>query len=192
LQEICGLAWSPDKQYLASGANDNCVAVWPANIISERTSGIQPRITLTEHQAAVKALAWCPWKPNLLSTGGGTNDHTLRFWNANTGNCVKSVDVVAQVSGIIWNSTYREILTSHGGPKNQLVIWRYPDISRVADLMEHQGRILCVSASPNNEMVASCAADETLRIWHCFEVDHSKKRAQEKTQRASEYTRTIR
>ncbi|THD22738.1 Cell division cycle 20 cofactor of APC complex [Fasciola hepatica] len=191
-QEVCGLAWSSDKQHLASGANDNCVGVWPASILSERGTGIQPRVTLTDHQAAVKALSWCPWKPNLLCTGGGTNDHTLRFWNGTTGNCVKSVDVVAQVSGIIWNSAYREILTSHGGPKNQLVIWRYPDISRVADLMEHQGRVLCVSASPNNEMVASCAADETLRIWHCFEVDHTKKRAQEKTQRASEYTRTIR
>ncbi|KAA0196494.1 Cell division cycle 20 cofactor of APC complex [Fasciolopsis buskii] len=191
-QEICGLAWSPDKQHLASGGNDNCVGVWPANTISERSAGIQPRVALTDHQAAVKALAWCPWKPNLLCTGGGTNDHTLRFWNGSTGVCVKSVDVVTQVSGIIWNSDYREILTSHGGPRNQLMIWRYPDISRVADLMEHQGRVLCVTSSPNNEMVASCAADETLRIWHCFEVDHTKKRAEEKTQRASVYTRTIR
>ncbi|TNN12118.1 Cell division cycle 20 [Schistosoma japonicum] len=44
---------------------------------------------------------------------------------------------------------------------------------------------LCVAPSPNDEMVASCASDETLRIWHCFQVDHNKKRIQEKGQRPS-------
>ncbi|CAH8574729.1 unnamed protein product [Dicrocoelium dendriticum] len=190
-QEVCGLAWSPDKRFLASGANDNCAAVWPDSIISQRTTS-QPVVSLAEHQAAVKALAWCPWKNNLLCTGGGTADHTLRFWNASTGKCAKSVDVVAQISGIIWNSDYREIVTSHGTPKNQLVIWRYPDITTVAELMEHQGRVLCIASSPNGEMVASCASDETLRIWQCFEVDHSNKWAQEKVMRASVLTRSLR
>ncbi|KAF5401061.1 hypothetical protein PHET_05238 [Paragonimus heterotremus] len=119
-------------------------------------------------------------------------DHTLRFWNTNTGNCAKSVDVVAQVSGIIWNSEYRELVTSHGTPKNRLVLWRYPAICPVVELMEHQGRVLCIASSPNNEMVASCASDETLRIWNCFEVDKVKKQTAEKTIRASALTRTMR
>ncbi|TGZ75161.1 hypothetical protein CRM22_000541 [Opisthorchis felineus] len=190
-QEVCGLAWSPDKQFLASGANDNCVAIWSASATSRRDNP-QPELTLADHHAAVKALAWCPWKNNLLCTGGGTADHKLRFWNATTGNCAKSVDVVAQVSGVVWNSEYRELLTSHGTPLNRLVVWRYPDISCVAELMEHQGRVLCVSSSPNNDMVASCGSDETLRIWHCFEVDNAKKRAEERNQRAATLTRAMR
>jgi len=39
------------------------------------------RYSLLGHKAAVKALAWCPWQRNLLATGGGTNDQTMRFWN---------------------------------------------------------------------------------------------------------------
>ncbi|KAA3681834.1 cell division cycle 20, cofactor of APC complex [Paragonimus westermani] len=190
-QEVCGLSWSTDKRFLASGANDNCVAIWSTAVLSQ-TADTQPTVTLNDHQAAVKALAWCPWKNNLLCTGGGTTDHTLRFWNTNTGNCAKSVDVVAQVSGIIWNSEYRELVTSHGTPKNRLVLWRYPAICPVAELMEHQGRVLCIASSPNNEMVASCASDETLRIWNCFEVDKVKKQTAEKTMRASALTRTMR
>ena len=27
-QEVCGLKWSPDNQYLASGGNDNKLFVW--------------------------------------------------------------------------------------------------------------------------------------------------------------------
>ncbi|CAH8833541.1 unnamed protein product [Trichobilharzia szidati] len=185
-QEVCGLSWSPDKHYLASGANDNYVAIWSANDNSK------PVHALSGHQAAVKALAWCPWKPNLLCTGGGTSDHTLRFWNTATGACVKSVDVIAQVSGIIWNTEYREILTSHGDPLKQLIIWKYPDITKITDLKEHQSRVLCITSSPNNEMVASCGADETLRVWYCFQVDHNKKRMEEKRQRPSVYARGIR
>ncbi|KAH8855120.1 Cell division cycle protein 20 like [Schistosoma japonicum] len=185
-QEVCGLTWSPDKRFLASGANDNFVGVWSCS------DTLKPVHVLRDHQAAVKAVAWCPWKPNLLCTGGGTSDHTLRFWNATTAVCVKSVDVIAQVSGIIWNTEYREILTSHGDPLKQLIIWKYPEITKVTDLKEHQGRVLCVAPSPNDEMVASCASDETLRIWHCFQVDHNKKRIQEKGQRPSVFARGIR
>ncbi|CAH8433503.1 unnamed protein product [Schistosoma guineensis] len=184
-QEVCGLSWSPDKRFLASGANDNFVCIWPFSDISK------PEHVLRDHQAAVKALSWCPWKPNLLCTGGGTSDHTLRFWNATTGACVKSVDVVAQVSGIIWNTEYREILTSHGDPLKQLAIWKYPEITKITHL-EHQGRVLCIASSPNEEMVVSCASDETLRIWHCFQVDQNKKRIHEKSQRPSVYARGIR
>ena len=43
---------------------------------------------------------------------------------------------------------------------------------------EHGSRVLSIVASPDKEMVASCGADETLRIWHCFRVDRSKKRVE--------------
>ncbi|CAH8442072.1 unnamed protein product [Heterobilharzia americana] len=184
--EVCGLTWSPDKRFLASGANDNFAAIWSAGDTSK------PIHVLRDHQAAVKAMSWCPWKPNLLCTGGGTSDHTLRFWNTTTGVCVKSLDVVAQVSGIIWNTEYREILTSHGAPLKQLVIWKYPEITQITHLKEHQGRVLCIASSPDNEMVASCAADETLRVWLCFQVDPNKKRIRQKSQRPSVYSRGIR
>lgn len=101
---MCGLAWSPDKHYLASGANDNFAAIWSPNDNSK------PVHVLRDHQAAVKAMAWCPWKPSLLCTGGGTSDHTLRFWNTATGACVKSVDVVAQVCLFSFCQTYSYLI----------------------------------------------------------------------------------
>jgi WD40 repeat protein len=38
---------------------------------------------LTEHTAAVKALAWSPHKNSLLATGGGSTDKTIKLWDTN-------------------------------------------------------------------------------------------------------------
>ena len=77
-QEVCGLKWSPDNQYLASGGNDNKLFVW-------NSSMTQPVHTFTEHLAAVKAIAWSPHHHGLLASGGGTADRCIRFWNTLTG-----------------------------------------------------------------------------------------------------------
>lgn len=54
-------------------------------------------VLYSAHQAAVKALAWCPWQSNLLASGGGTADRRIRFWNCNNGVCLKDVDTKSQV-----------------------------------------------------------------------------------------------
>nr|XP_042895258.1 cell division cycle protein 20 homolog [Parasteatoda tepidariorum] len=95
-QEICGLKWSLDGRYLASGGNDNLVNIWSADAGVGQTDA-QPLHTFNEHQAAVKALAWCPWQPNILASGGGTADRHIRFWNCNLGTSLNSIDAKSQV-----------------------------------------------------------------------------------------------
>ena len=53
--------------------------------------------SLSHHQAAVKALAWCPWQPGVLASGGGTSDRTIRIWNCNNGTSLNCVDARSQV-----------------------------------------------------------------------------------------------
>ncbi len=50
-QEVCGLQWSPDGRYLASGGNDNLVYVWPR---VQEGSASQAVRCWSEHQGAVK------------------------------------------------------------------------------------------------------------------------------------------
>ena len=60
------------------------------------------------HQAAVKAVAWCPWQSGVLASGGGTADRCIRTWNCNTGNLLNTVDTKSQVSSLM--SEYRVTL----------------------------------------------------------------------------------
>ena len=91
-QEVCGLKWSPDNQYLASGGNDNKLFVW-------NTSSTQPVHAFTEHLAAVKAIAWSPHHHGLLASGGGTADRCIRFWNTLTGQ-VRFIFVIKKICQI--------------------------------------------------------------------------------------------
>jgi cell division cycle protein 20 (cofactor of APC complex) len=50
----------------------------------------RPKAILREHKAAVKAIAWCPWQRNLLATGGGSLDKSIKFWNTNTCTLINS------------------------------------------------------------------------------------------------------
>ena len=52
-QEVCGLSWSPDGRYLASGGNDNILNVWQNHLSDD----LRPLFSLTHHQAAVKVMS---------------------------------------------------------------------------------------------------------------------------------------
>ncbi len=61
-QEVCGLAWNGDGLTLASGGNDNLLALWDVRRQnSGETAYNQPTHCCTEHLAAVKALVRLAW-----------------------------------------------------------------------------------------------------------------------------------
>lgn len=178
LQEVCGLQWSPDGQCLASGGNDNLLCFWDNRFQeSDRLAGSTntqrgtqaPRLKLTEHLAAVKALAWCPHQRNVLASGGGTADRTIKIWNAANGAMLNSVDTGSQVCSLLWNPHEKELLSSHGFSENQLCLWKYPSMVKTKELNGHTARVLHLAGSPDGTMVCSAAADETLRLWKVFE-----------------------
>lgn len=173
-QEVCGLKWSPDGRYLASGGNDNLVCVWAAAAQQKYTES-NPLYTFDQHQSAVKALAWCPWHTSILASGGGTADRCIKFWNCNMGVLMDSYDTTSQVCGILWSNEYKELISGHGFANNQLTIWKYPGMQKITELTGHTSRVINIVMSPDETTVASVAADETLRLWNCFEVDPKKK-----------------
>jgi len=160
-QEVCGLKWSLQGTQLASGGNDNILNIWEAR-------RNQSRFTIGRHQAAVKALAWCPFHSNLLASGGGTADRRICLWNTSNGQCLNEVDTKSQVCAVQWSTHDRELVSSHGFTHNQLILWRYAGrgrVHKVVELTGHQARVLHMAQSPDGTTIVSAAADETLRFW---------------------------
>jgi len=167
-QEVCGLKWSPDNQYLASGGNDNKLFVW---------SGAQntPMQTYSYHVAAVKAIAWSPHHHGLLASGGGTADRYIRVWNTLTGQPMQSIDTGSQVCNLAWSKHASELVSTHGYSQNQILVWKYPSLVQVAKLTGHSYRVLYLAMSPDGESIVTGAGDETLRFWNVFSKARSQK-----------------
>jgi cell division cycle protein 20 (cofactor of APC complex) len=148
-QEVCGLEWNEDGTTLASGGNENYLCIWDAAMSRRRNNGRSPgtgirdspRLLLTQHQAAVKALAWCPFHRGLLASGGGTADRTIKFWNSNSGAMLNSIDTGSQVCSLLWSKHQRELCSSHGFSENQLILWRYPTMTKIQEFKGHTARV---------------------------------------------------
>ncbi len=162
-QEVCGLKWSFDERsMLASGGNDNKLLVWD---IKKHTSPIH---SFGDHTAAVKAITWSPHQHGLLASGGGTADRCIRFWNCLNGNGINCIDTGSQVCNLAWSKNCNEIVSTHGYSLNQIVVWKYPSMQKIATLTGHTYRVLYLAVSPDGSTIVTGAGDETLRFWQVF------------------------
>lgn len=101
-------------------------------------------------------------------------DRRINVYNTHTGARTHSVDTGAQVCGLAWSPVERELLSSHGysaapgAPSNSMCLWKYPSMTKAAQVGGHAARVLHLAVSPAGDAVATAAADETLRLWRVF------------------------
>ena len=95
------------------------------------------------HGAAVKAIAFCPWTPGLVATGGGSNDKCIHFFHTTSGAALATISVSAQVTSLIWSTTRREIAATFGYSQPEhpyrIAIFSWPDCKQVAAIPWSQG-----------------------------------------------------
>jgi len=176
--EVCGLKWRSDGELLASGGNDNVVNVWDGRLgdVGPDARGVA-KWTKRNHTAAVKAIAWSPWEPSLLASGGGTSDTSVHLWNTTTGARLQSLKTPAQVTSIQFSPHRKEFLTTHGYPTNSIMVHSYPSMARVAEIRDaHDARVLFSAISPAGDIVCTGAGDENLKFWRIWDIPPKKKK----------------
>ena len=184
-QEVCSLKYSIEGDLLASGGNDNIVYIWDIRnlknnifnfLFNENTNNpyeIKPYSINNLHQAAVKAMNWCPWKRHVLGTGGGSKDKSIKIYSCDCNKLIKNINTGSQVCSLIWNEKEKEIISSHGFNKNQIIIWNYEKSKKICELKGHMNRVLYMTKSPDENVICSGSGDETLRFW---KINEDKKR----------------
>ena len=78
------------------------------------------------------------------------------------------MDTGSQVCNLVWSKNVNELVSTHGYSQNQIVVWRYPGMSKLATLTGHTMRVLYLAVSPDGQTIVTGAGDETLRFWNCF------------------------
>ena len=177
-QEVCALKYSNEGDLLASGGNDNIAYIWDirnlknnifnflfSNDRANNNYEIKPYCINNLHQAAVKAMNWCPWKRHVLATGGGSKDKSIKIYSCDNNKLIKNINTGSQVCSLIWNEKEKEIISSHGYNKNQIIVWNYEKNKKICELKGHMNRVLFMAKSPDERFICSGSGDETLRFW---------------------------
>lgn len=193
-QQICGLSFSGDGNMFASGGNDNLCCLYQTNLLlqssrealeddrslvtgmdgrqTHRTVELDGVVQLSigcekhrwTHGAAVKAIAFCPWKEGLVATGGGSNDKCIHFFHTTSGACLATINVTAQVTSLIWSTTRREIVATFGYAQPdhpyRIAVFSWPDCKQVAAIpWETDHRALYAIAYPGGPNESSVARE---------------------------------
>ncbi|CAD26295.1 similarity to CDC20 (WD-repeat protein) [Encephalitozoon cuniculi GB-M1] len=164
-QEVCGLSISKDLRFLASGGNDNRLYIYDYRNLSH------PLKQCSNHKAAVKAMSWSPLSPNLLISGGGTADKTVKLWDVNminssrSSSClVRSVDYGSQICNLKWLKS-NKILSTHGYSKDDIRLSQMSSFKIERYFLGHKNRVIHFSCSDDEKYFVSGSSDSNINFW---------------------------
>ncbi|KAF7882565.1 uncharacterized protein EAF02_005928 [Botrytis sinoallii] len=129
-----GQLGTAEEVFLATAGMRRIHSVAGQSRVKEIISGAEKHRWV--HGAAVKAIAFCPWRDGLIATGGGSNDKCIHFFHTSSGACLATISVAAQVTSLIWSTTRREIAATFGYAQPEhpyrIAVFSWPDCKQVA------------------------------------------------------------
>jgi WD40 repeat protein/uncharacterized protein YjbI with pentapeptide repeats/3',5'-cyclic AMP phosphodiesterase CpdA len=157
------VAFSPDGETVAGGADDGTVRLW-------QVARGRERWRLTGHEGRVWSVAFSPDGNTLAS---GSLDGTVRLWNV-AGGIERAC--LAEGGGRIWSVAFSpdgETLAT-GGDSPAIRLWSVRDGRERACLAGHHRRVWSMAFSPTGRTLASAGTDRTIRLW---DADDGRERA---------------
>ncbi|CAJ0651001.1 2640_t:CDS:2 [Entrophospora sp. SA101] len=155
---VRALSWSPhDRNILVSGGGhlDRQICFW--NTLDGRSLGVH------NSKSQVCNLQWSPNANEIVST----QDKYVSGirWMEDRWVC-----------NLQWSPNANEIVSTHGWWRNDVIVWQYPSMKKLATLKGHTYRVLYFSLAPDGEDIVTGAGgdDNTLRFWKIFNTPRDK------------------
>ena len=204
--KVHDVQWSHDGKCLASGDKDGTVSIWDARA-DKFLVGAADKERKMKHKAAVKvtwyfssqrtlltyyqALAWCPWKPELLATGSVYPEGIIRIWSTTSSTSRPSplytIPLNTSVTSLHWSPHCKELLSTHGstwstsstavaptGPlkrvfsplANSVTVHAYPSCKRLISVPAHTGVVSHSCLSPDGTSLFTLSPwEESMKMW---------------------------
>lgn len=162
LDRIYAIAYSPDSQSLASGNSDGRVRVWDT-----RTGELKS--TLITHASDVTAVTFSPDGQILAGAVSLEDDSTIQFWNAATGERLKSF--VGPTSGGHTDRITALVFSKDGGmfasssDDETIRFWHPATETPLRTITGHsRERIRDVMYASHGRILA-CLREENIQLW---------------------------
>jgi len=151
---VSSVAWSPDRNTLASAGGDNTIRLW------EAASGQSLR-TLQGHQGYVESVAWSPDGKTLASA---SRDGTVRLWEAASGQPLRTLQGhQGRVTSVAWSPDGKTLASA--SQDGTVRLWEVASGLPLRTLQGHHDTVYSVAWSPDGKTLASAGEDWTIRLW---------------------------
>ncbi|HTN84103.1 MAG TPA: pentapeptide repeat-containing protein, partial [Sorangium sp.] len=151
---INSVAFSPDGNTIASGAQDHTVRLWDVSTGNSMCA-------LRGHTDAVTSTTFSPDGKTLAS---GSIDETVHLWDVTTFTQLRVLRGHSRSIFTLAFSPDGDTLAS-GSDDNIVRLWRASNGDMLREFKGHSASVLSVAFSPNGQMLASGAQDGDVRLW---------------------------
>ncbi|KAI8386923.1 WD40-repeat-containing domain protein [Blakeslea trispora] len=160
---IRSISFSPDGNFLATGAEDRCIRIWELNTAKPRI-----RCILTGHEQDIYSLDFSRDGRILVS---GSGDRTARIWDWMEGKCLHTLNIQEQekansdagVTSIAISPDSRLIAT--GSLDRIIRVWDAINGQLLERLEGHRDSVYSVAFMPDGKSLVSGSLDKSLRLW---------------------------
>mmetsp|Transcript_7362 Transcript_7362/g.10849 ORF Transcript_7362/g.10849 Transcript_7362/m.10849 type:complete len:505 (+) Transcript_7362:61-1575(+) len=154
-KSINAVGFHPDMDILLSASNDNSARIWTSNENGEYAS----YYTL-KHQAPVTGLTVQVTGDYFVTS---SSDNSWSFFDMGTGAKIISTSSNESLDSVQFHPD--GLILGTGTGAGNLLLWDVKSQSQVASLEAHKGSCHGLSFSENGYLVATCGADQTVRVY---------------------------
>lgn len=151
---VWSIDFTPDGQTLVMAIDDGTVKLWDVG------SG-QLRSTISAHKGPVWATSVSP-SGKIFATGH--DDGAVHIWDLKTETQLHSLKVAGPVRTLAFARKGNRLAV--GTRTGQISIWDAEKAEELTKLEGHQGEVVSVAFSPDDQLLGSASGDKTARIWN--------------------------
>ena len=153
LSKTLCVCFSPNGQGFATAASNGDVCLWQA-------ADAEKRLVCQGHTGWVHAVAFSPDSSLVIS---GSEDATIRIWDTQTGQCLRSLSLGIWVWSVAISPDGHALAS--GSNDGLVCLWDLATGALLQTLTGHEGWVRSVAFSPDGQWLMSSSHDQTIRIW---------------------------